>query len=67
MSGTETDQRGSFLEMSWGWKQPFPVGDGERTALEDGDEVVLRYTAPPARTVVASRSARSAGASTPAR
>ncbi len=46
VSGTETDQRGSFLEMSWGWKEPFAVGDEERTALEDGDEVVLRYTAP---------------------
>ena len=23
-----------------------PVGDEERTFLEDGDEVVLRYTAP---------------------
>jgi len=46
VSGTEPDQRGSFLEMSWGWKEPFRVGDEERTALEDGDEVVLRYTAP---------------------
>jgi fumarylacetoacetase len=46
VSGPERDQRGSFLEMSWGWKEPFAVGDGERTALEDGDEVVLRYTAP---------------------
>ena len=49
VSGTATDQRGSFLEMSWGWKEPFAVGDEERTALEDGDEVVLRYTAPGAR------------------
>ena len=46
VSGSEPDQRGSFLEMSWGWREPFAVGDGERTALEDGDEVVLRYTAP---------------------
>ncbi|WP_246051278.1 fumarylacetoacetase [Nocardioides guangzhouensis] len=46
VSGPERDQRGSFLEMSWGWKEPFAVGDQERTALEDGDEVVLRYTAP---------------------
>ena len=49
VSGTGKDQRGSFLEMSWGWKQPFQVGDEERTSLEDGDEVVLRYTAPGAR------------------
>ncbi len=43
ISGPERDQRGSFLELSWGSKEPF--GDG-RTFLEDGDEVVLRYTAP---------------------
>ncbi len=49
VSGTGKDQRGSFLEMSWGWKQPFQVGDEERTSLEDGDEVVLRYTAPGTR------------------
>jgi fumarylacetoacetase len=43
VSGPEPDQRGSFLELSWGGKEPF--GDG-RTFLVDGDEVVLRYTAP---------------------
>ena len=43
ISGAERDQRGSFLELSWGGKEPF--GDGH-TFLEDGDEVVLRYTAP---------------------
>jgi fumarylacetoacetase len=43
ISGPEPDQRGSFLELSWGGTEPF--GDG-RTFLEDGDEVVLRYTAP---------------------
>jgi fumarylacetoacetase len=43
ISGPERDQRGSFLELSWGGTEPF--GDG-RTFLEDGDEVVLRYTAP---------------------
>ncbi|MFC6288057.1 fumarylacetoacetase [Nocardioides sp. GCM10027113] len=42
ISGPEPDQRGSFLELSWGGKEPF---EG-RTFLEDGDEVVLRYTAP---------------------
>jgi fumarylacetoacetase len=46
VSGPERDQRGSFLELSWGWREPFAVGDGERTALEDGDVVTLRYTAP---------------------
>jgi fumarylacetoacetase len=43
ISGPERDQRGSFLELSWGGKEPFGSG---RTFLEDGDEVVLRYTAP---------------------
>jgi len=43
ISGDESDQRGSFLELSWGGTEPF--GDG-RTFLEDGDEVVLRATAP---------------------
>jgi len=42
ISGPERDQRGSFLELSWGGKEPFGTG---RTFLEDGDEVVLRYSA----------------------
>ena len=37
ISGPEPDQRGSLLEIGWG-------ADG--TFLEDGDQVVLRYTAP---------------------
>ena len=43
ISGPEPGQRGSFLELSWGGQQPFGAG---RTFLEDGDEVVLRYSAP---------------------
>jgi len=43
ISGPDPDTRGSFLELSWGGTQPF--GDG-RTFLEDGDDVVLRYSAP---------------------
>ncbi|HET9499245.1 MAG TPA: fumarylacetoacetase [Marmoricola sp.] len=43
ISGDERDQRGSFLELSWGGQEPFADG---RTFLEDGDEVVLRATAP---------------------
>ena len=46
VSGDERDQRGSFLELSWGGKEPFDVSGRERTFLEDGDEVVLRATAP---------------------
>ncbi len=45
ISGPDPAQRGSFLELSWGGTQPFAVGDGERTFLEDGDTVTLRYTA----------------------
>ena len=43
VSGPERDQRGSFLELSWGGAEPF--GDG-RTFLRDGDTVTLRATAP---------------------
>jgi fumarylacetoacetase len=43
ISGDERDQRGSFLELSWGGTEPFAGG---RTFLEDGDEVTLRATAP---------------------
>ena len=43
ISGPEPDQRGSFLELSWGGREPF---GGGHTFLEDGDEVVLRYSAP---------------------
>ena len=43
VSGPERDQRGSFLELSWGGEEPF--GDG-RTFLEDDDTVTLRATAP---------------------
>jgi fumarylacetoacetase len=43
ISGDERDQRGSFLELSWGGDEPFAGG---HTFLEDGDEVTLRATAP---------------------
>jgi fumarylacetoacetase len=43
ISGPEPGQRGSLLELSWGGQEHW--GDG-RTFLEDGDEVVLRYSAP---------------------
>jgi fumarylacetoacetase len=43
ISGDEPDQRGSFIELSWGGTEPFAGG---HTFLEDGDEVVIRATAP---------------------
>ncbi len=44
ISGAERDQRGSFLELSWGGQEPF--GSDDHTFLRDGDEVILRATAP---------------------
>jgi fumarylacetoacetase len=49
ISGAAPEQRGSFLELSWGGKEPFVVDGAERTFLEDGDSVTLRYTAPGTR------------------
>ncbi|WP_148615396.1 fumarylacetoacetate hydrolase family protein [Nocardioides rubriscoriae] len=46
ISGPGAHQRGSLLELSWGGREPFVVAGRERTFLEDGDEVVLRYSAP---------------------
>jgi fumarylacetoacetase len=47
VSGTEKDQRGSFLELSWSGKEPLPLDNGkELTFLEDKNEVVIRATAP---------------------
>jgi fumarylacetoacetase len=43
VSGDVADERGSFLELSWGGTEPFADG---HTFLEDGDEVTLRATAP---------------------
>jgi fumarylacetoacetase len=46
VSGAEPDQRGSFLELSWGGREPLSVdGLGEVTFLEDGDVVTIRGTA----------------------
>jgi fumarylacetoacetase len=46
ISGPEREQRGSFLELSWGGKEPFDVVGVARTFLEDGDIVTLRASAP---------------------
>jgi fumarylacetoacetase len=46
VSGPQPETRGSFLELSWGGREPFKAGTEERSFLEDGDEVVLRATAP---------------------
>ena len=47
VSGPEKDQRGSFLELSWGGEEPVTLSDGAtRTFLEDGDEVAISAWAP---------------------
>jgi fumarylacetoacetase len=43
VSGTERDQRGSLIELSWNGSEPLALRDGSaRSFLEDGDEVVIR-------------------------
>ena len=43
VSGPEVGQRGSFLELSWGGREPLVVdGLGEVTFLDDGDVVTIR-------------------------
>jgi fumarylacetoacetase len=49
ISGPKRSERGCFLELSWGGREPFDLNGEKRTFLEDGDEVVLRYSAPGAR------------------
>ena len=47
VSGPEKNQRGCFLELSWGGQEKITLADGvTRTFLEDGDEVVITATAP---------------------
>jgi fumarylacetoacetase len=46
VSGPEKEQRGAFIELTWGGREPVTVGGRQRTFLEDGDEVVLTATAP---------------------
>lgn len=46
VSGTEKDQRGAFIELTWGGAEPVRVGGEERSFLLDGDEVSITATAP---------------------
>ncbi|MQW75129.1 fumarylacetoacetase [Nocardioides sp. dk4132] len=46
ISGPEKDQRGAFIELTWGGAEPVQVAGEERTFLLDGDEVVLTASAP---------------------
>lgn len=46
ISGPEKDQRGSFIELTWGGQEPLTMAGRPSTFLSDGDEVVIRATAP---------------------
>lgn len=46
ISGPEKEQRGAFIELTWGGKEPVRVAGEERTFLQDGDEIVMRASAP---------------------
>ncbi|MFD0539479.1 fumarylacetoacetase [Actinomadura luteofluorescens] len=46
VSGPAKDQRGAFIELTWGGKEPVTVGGEPRTFLEDGDEVSITASAP---------------------
>lgn len=47
VSGPARDQTGSFLELTWGGREPVTLADGStRTFLADGDTVTISATAP---------------------
>ncbi|MDX6263101.1 MAG: fumarylacetoacetase [Kribbellaceae bacterium] len=45
VSGADKNQRGSFLELSWGGREPITVKGEDRTFLQDGDEITITATA----------------------
>ncbi|MFI6309222.1 fumarylacetoacetase [Nocardia fusca] len=46
ISGDRKDQRGAFIELTWGGAEPVEVNGETRTFLEDGDEIAITATAP---------------------
>lgn len=46
VSGPEPEERGSFIELTWGGAEPITVLDSERTFLVDGDAVTITASAP---------------------
>jgi fumarylacetoacetase len=46
ISGPAKDQRGAFIELTWGGAEPVLVAGEQRTFLLDGDEVTISATAP---------------------
>jgi fumarylacetoacetase len=41
ISGPGKDQRGSFIELTWGGREPLLLDGKEHTFLEDGDQVTI--------------------------
>jgi fumarylacetoacetase len=41
VSGAAKDQRGSFIELAWGGREPLVIDGKEHTFLEDGDQVTI--------------------------
>ncbi|GAB2632709.1 fumarylacetoacetase [Prescottella soli] len=46
ISGPEKDQRGAFIELTWGGAEPVEVAGEQRTFIQDGDEISISATAP---------------------
>jgi fumarylacetoacetase len=46
ISGPGKDQRGAFIELTWGGAEPVTVNGEPRTFLRDGDTVTITATAP---------------------
>ncbi|WP_432248322.1 fumarylacetoacetase [Streptomyces sanyensis] len=46
VSGPETAQRGSLLELTWNGRDALELAEGKRTFLEDGDVVTMTAWAP---------------------
>ncbi len=46
ISGPDRRQRGAFIELTWGGREPVTVKGEERTFLLDGDDVTISATAP---------------------
>ncbi|ORL42496.1 fumarylacetoacetase [Prescottella equi] len=46
ISGPEKDQRGAFIELTWGGAEPVEVAGEQRTFIQDGDEIAISATAP---------------------
>ena len=45
ISGPGKDQRGAFIELTWGGSEPVTINGEERTFLQDGDVITLRAIA----------------------